>query len=233
MTTTTQKARRPAQARPRRSSLRRVILAMAWLLILGGLGLLGWIGWIMFGTNIASERAHADGIGAIERRWRSGQDTAVTPRGEVVAIVRIPALGDKYAVPVLEGTSEEVLAAGYGHFDSSAAAGARGNFALAAHRVTHGEPLRRMPELEAGDQVIVDTRRARYTYVLDTDGDDLEVPFTETWVLDRLPTNPAGGVQPQQRRGQRLITLTTCAEIFHTDGRLIAFGHLVDREPRK
>ena len=34
---------------------------------------------------------------------------------------------------------------------------------------------------------------------------------------------------PSRRRskGQRLITLTTCSEIFHTDDRMIAFGHLV------
>ena len=37
---------------------------------------------------------------------------------------------------------------------------------------------------------------------------------------------------PSQDDGQRLITLTTCSELFHTDDRLVAFGHLVDKEPR-
>ena len=36
-----------------------------------------------------------------------------------------------------------------------------------------------------------------------------------------------GGVEPAQKPGQKLITLTTCAELFHTDNRMIAFGHLV------
>ncbi len=35
---------------------------------------------------------------------------------------------------------------------------------------------------------------------------------------------------PAQEPGQRLITLTTCSEIFHTDNRMIAFGHLVKAE---
>jgi sortase A len=51
-----------------------------------------------------------------------------------------------------------------------------------------------------------------------------------------VPTNPVrGGVQPSQEPGERLITLTTCAELFHTDERMIAFGHLVDtaRKTRK
>ena len=41
-----------------------------------------------------------------------------------------------------------------------------------------------------------------------------------------------GGVQPAQEDGQRLITLATCSELFHTDDRMIAFGHLVTTEPR-
>ena len=60
--------------------------------------------------------------------------------------------------------------------------------------------------------------------------EDLVIPFTGTWVLDPLPQNPqSGGPQPAQKRGQRLITLTTCSEVFHTDDRMIAFGHLVRR----
>ena len=52
-------------------------------------------------------------------------------------------------------------------------------------------------------------------------------------VLAPLPTNPDGGVQPPDRSpGQRLITLTTCSELFHTDQRLLAFGHLVSHRPR-
>jgi sortase A len=37
---------------------------------------------------------------------------------------------------------------------------------------------------------------------------------------------------PSQEEGQRLLTLTTCAELFHTDDRMVAFGHLVETEPR-
>ena len=90
-----------------------------------------------------------------------------------------------------------------------------------------------MPDLRPGDEVVVETRAATFTYVLDTGGDDLVVPFTETWVVDALPTNPDGGVQPEQVPDQHLITLTTCSEIFHTDDRMVAFGHLVSTTPRE
>ena len=78
---------------------------------------------------------------------------------------------------------------------------------------------------------IVETRKADYTYRLDTNPNDLIVTFRDVWVIDKLPTNPTGGVEPSQRPGQRLITLTTCAELFHTDNRMIAFGHLVKTTP--
>jgi sortase A len=84
-----------------------------------------------------------------------------------------------------------------------------------------------MPDLRPGDKVLVETVAATYTYVLDTNPNNLVIPFTGVWVLDSLPHNPkVGGPEPAQVQGQRLITLTTCSEIFHTDNRMIAFGHL-------
>jgi sortase A len=137
-------------------------------------------------------------------------------------------------VPLLDGTSDDVLAAGFGHVEGTAAPGQVGNVVLAGHRITHGEPLRDMPDLEPGDEVLVETADRVYTYVLDTGGDDLTVGFDADWVLAPAPVNPDGGVQPPTGgdSGQRLLTLVTCAELFHTDARLVAFGHLVDDRPR-
>jgi len=146
--------------------------------------------------------------------------------GEASALIRIPRFGDDYVMPILEGVGDDALARGYGHFEESADPGGRGNFALAAHRVTHGEPLRDMPLLRPGDEVVVETRDRLFTYRLDTDPNDLVVTFTDVWVIDEKPANPvSGGVGPVD--APRLITLTTCAELFHTDDRMVAFGHLV------
>jgi sortase A len=38
--------------------------------------------------------------------------------------------------------------------------------------------------------------------------------------------------EPDRRPTEALITLTTCAELFHTSDRLVAFGHLVRTEPK-
>ena len=82
-----------------------------------------------------------------------------------------------------------------------------------------------MPDLEVGDQIEVETATNNYTYVLTTGGDDLEVPFTASWVLDTIPANPdPDGVGASG--GPAIMTITTCSELFHTDNRLAAFASL-------
>jgi sortase A len=146
---------------------------------------------------------------------------------EAQALVKIPRFGKNNIVPVYAGVSEGVLARGFGHYDHTASPGQIGNYAIAGHRITHGQPLRDMPELRPGDKVIVITHQARYIYRLDTNPNDLTVPSSAIWVITKDPTNPTkGGVEPP-RRFHRLITLTTCSELFHTNNRSIVFGHLV------
>ena len=71
----------------------------------------------------------------------------------------------------------------------------------------------------------------RAAYELDFGGTDLEVPFTDDWVLQPFPKNPDGGVEPPGDVGDELITLVSCAEIFHTEQRSVVFGHLVASDP--
>lgn len=199
------------------------------LLVVGAL-VLGWVGWQFWGTNWVSERRQDNVASSLEKAWDKGTPRADTKWGTASAIVHVPRFGDDFAVPVLEGTSDEELAAGIGHVLDTAAAGDPGNYVLAAHRVTHGEPFAGLPDLQVGDKVLVETVDATYTYVLDTGGDDLVVPFTDEWVLARFPHNPdAAGPAPPRGVGHHLITLLTCSEIFHTDNRNVVFGHLVKR----
>ncbi len=201
------------------------------VLLASGLGVLGYFGWQYLGTNWVSQRTHQRVTSQLREAWADGVADRATDDGVARAMIRVPRFGDDYEVPLLEGSSEAVLAAGFGHQEGTAAPGERGNVVVAGHRVTHGEPLRAMPDLRAGDEVVVETAEAVHTYRLTTGGDDLAVPFTDDWVLQPLPRNPTpGGPQPEQRRGARLLTLVTCAELFHTDERLVAFGVLVDTE---
>lgn len=201
------------------------------VLIMVGVALLGYVAWQLYGTSWVSHRHQQRVVEALKDGWASGDPVVGTDFGSASAIIEIPRFGSDYEVPVFEGTSNPVLAAGFGQFKGTAGPGEVGNYALAAHRVTHGEPLRDMPALRVGDEVRVVTRHTTYIYRLATAGDDLVVAQTDTWVTDPLPRNPDRGPQPEQHKGQRLITLTTCSELFHTDNRLIAFGVLERRVP--
>lgn len=203
-----------------------------------GVGLLGYVGWQLYGTNYVSQARHDRTVEALVEEWDRSSGTGSVlgtdgggESGYVEAIIRVPAFGEDYAVPVLQGVGDEALASGFGHFSDSAGPGGVGNFALAGHRITHGEPLRDMPALAVGDEIVVETQDRVYTYVLDTGGDDLRVPFTAGWVVGEQPVHPDGGPSPAPGE-EHLITITTCAELFHTDDRLVAFGHLVDSRPR-
>ena len=82
-------------------------------------------------------------------------------------------------------------------------------------------------------KIIVNTIDFHYVYKVDSDPRKLQVKFTDTWVLDRQPINPKpkGMDTPRYDRNQ-LITLTTCAELFHTDLRTVVFGSLESTKPR-
>lgn len=202
--------------------------------VLAGLVLLGYVGWQLWVTNIISERQQRETVEQLEREWQSdsAEPDAAPALGDAIALIRIPRFGSSYVMPVLEGVDDDSLSRGFAHFSGSAGPGEEGNFALAAHRVTHGEPLRDMPDLQPGDEVIVETRDTIHTYEIDTDPEDLVVDFEDVWVIDERPVNPdPNGVQPAD--APRLITLTTCAELFHTDDRMVAFGHLVTSTPKQ
>ena len=124
-------------------------------------------------------------------------------------------------VPIVKGTDEEALARGVGWWENDTEPGGKGNYVLAGHRVTNGEPFADIPELRRGDQVIIETPSYRYVYELDTRGDAYRVDDADMWPVDEMPRPMRGGPN-------RILTLITCAETFETADRFISFGHLVE-----
>ena len=207
--------------------MRRGMTYVGILLVIVGLTFLGWASWEYAGTNWTSHRHQRAAVHALTQQWESttGSATVTTKWGKAEAIVRIPRFGSDYAVPVFEGTGDTALAAGLGHFDGTAAAGGPGNYVLAGHRVTHGEPLHNMASLRVGDRVVVETKTATYTYRMISVGNALTVSFKDTWVLDDQPVNPKpSGYTPALQAD--MLTLVTCSELFHTNNRWVAFATL-------
>jgi sortase A len=153
---------------------------------------------------------------------------ASPPRhGDDVAILHIPRLGSGVGdagIPVLEGVGLDILNEAAGHYPGTALPGQIGNFAVAGHRKTHGEPFRHLDELRAGDLVYVETAQTWYTYRIDAD--PVIVQPTDLAVVDPVPGRP--GVRPTQS----LITLTTCNPWWSSTQRMIVTGALVATQPR-
>ena len=149
-----------------------------------------------------------------------GELIPATVPGDAIALLRIPAFGSDYEVPILSGTDLAILDRGVGHYPTTALTGEIGNFAVAGHRVTHGQPFARLLELSAGDEIVVETRDKIYTYAMDDSPRNLTVDDTETWVLDPDPRRPGA------QAGDALMTLTTCQDLFRSPDRSVGFAHL-------
>jgi len=208
----------PSPHRRRRSTGRRITTAFGLLLIAAGLGLLGWFLWQYFGTNIVSKHAQEKITENTLAQWENGID------GDAVGLLRVERFGKDFQVPIVKGFDDKALAKGVGMYKKGAMPGQIGNFAIAGHRVTHGEPFRDFLKLRKGDLVEVETRTHIYTYELENDGDKITVDFTTSWPLWKVPDPDWDNTPPTERK----ITLLTCSELFHTRNRNVVIGHLVE-----
>ncbi len=102
-------------------------------------------------------------------------------------MLRVKRFGSDYEVPIVKGFDKGALARGVGWYTKGAKPGEIGNFAIAGHRVTHGEPFSKFPKLKKGDLVVVETRRDIFTYKLRNSGTSITVPFTTSWPLWPVP----------------------------------------------
>ena len=123
-----------------------------------------------------------------------GQPVEVAPYepGEGIAEMTIPRLGEEWKWIVVEGVDTEDIAKGPGHFPGTAAPGQLGNFAVAGHRATNGEPFAHLDEVVPGDHVVVRTAAGWSVYTVTL---TQIVPPTQTDVVLPVPG-------PAERRRQ-------------------------------
>ncbi|MGW1072175.1 class E sortase [Streptomyces sp. NPDC002537] len=167
------------------------------------------------GGATAAPRAAAPGPGA--RAGTVPQKPRYTP-GDSFAVMYIPRLGSGWAKPVLQGTGTEVLKRGLGHYDRTARPGETGNFAVAGHRRTYGDPFKDLPELRAGDAVVLTDGTTWFTYRVD--GAPYRTRPDDTGVIDPVPAESG------YREPGRYLTLTTCEPEWGHSHRLIVWAHL-------
>jgi sortase A len=208
---------------------RTAIRSAGEILITLGVLLFLFCAYQLFYTNVVADEAMRSEVSDLHKLWSApaaGQfDTADSQgkAGVAFAILHIPRLGDK-SIPVLQGTTLDLLGRGVGHYKDSALPGQMGNFSVAGHRKTHGEPFRYLDEMREGDPIVVETADTWYTYR--EDRDPFIVDPTDLGVVAPVPDH--AGAAPTRK----LITLTTCNPWWASTQRMIVTGTLISQQPR-
>lgn len=206
----------PAQTRHRPGAGQ---IAGELLLTVGALLLL-FVIYEAFWTNLASGRLQDEATAQLEDSWNDATPAASTepvpptapPLGQAFARVHFPALGEDAAFTVLEGTRNEDLRTGPGHYVDTQMPGERGNFALAGHRNGSGAVFQHLDQLHSCDAVVVETASQWMTYRL-------------------LPVDAAG---PQRRAAaERCLTpeqaaRVTAGDYSHVQGRHITTPEAIE-----
>jgi len=222
-------ARRRAKAR-KPSPAVMLSRAIGEVFITTGVLMLLFVTYQLWWTNVRAQAQAGKEASNLQNEWASGKrNPGAFEPGQGFALLHIPRLD--VVVPIAEGiSSKRVLDRGMvGHYAGGARKTAMpdaktGNFGLAGHRNTHGEPFRYINRLEPGDPIVVETQDTFYVYKMAS-----MLPVTSpsnVSVLDPIPKG-SGFTKPG-----RYITLTTCTPEFTSKYRLIVWGKMVEERPR-
>lgn len=205
--------------------MRKVISGFGELLITVGVLLLLFATYQLWWTNVLADRAAAANRDAIIQSWQQEPHASPLPPeiGSAIGLMTIPRLGgDVVSEPVLQGVDLVTLAQGMGHYPETAMPGQPGNFAIAGHRATNGEPLRSVDLLQDGDLVYLQTATTWYVYRLFRDEivspADVRVVTNNPWTDGSLPP-------------PRMLTITTCHPRWSSAQRWIWWGEQIGEFP--
>lgn len=219
----------------RRSGLGRTLVrGLGQTLITLGAVVLLFLVYQIWVTDEINQGVQTELTQDLRQRWADGDDPLQVPErpdgapgqlplGEGFAFIRIPAFGLDYVRVVLEGTDEDKLTEGPGHYPASALPGEVGNFALAGHRVGKGSPFLDLDQLGSGDAIIIETSEQWYVYRVLGDG---PIPGQQIVTPDRVEVVAPVPGAPADQPTRALLTLTTCHPKFSAAQRLIVHAEL-------
>lgn len=186
--------------------------------------------YVLLWTGVKADQAMDGEMARMRDRWSAAPavaesaapaaapEPAAYPPGRAFAEMYVPRFGRDWNKPVLEGTGTELLKKGLGHYAGTARLGGNGNFAVAGHRRTYGDPFKDIPKLRPGDPVILKDATGWYTYTVRADA--LRTLPTEVGVVDPVPAR-----SPFTGPG-KYLTLTTCDPEWGHSHRLVVWAEL-------
>ena len=229
-------------ARPRREPVWLVLTrGVGELLVTAGLIMLLFVVYELYVTDLIADRAQDQLSEEIHQQWEDAGPaptvltpmTQAPPAGEALAVLHIPRLGEDYSRVILEGTAEEELAEGPGHYEGTALPGQPGNLAMAGHRVGKGSPFLDLDKMQPGDPIVVETADGWYVYRVlgdaatgDFTTDPSGIPGQQIVRPSQVEViAPTPGIPGSAPSGSYL-TLTTCHPKYSAQQRLIVHAVL-------
>lgn len=210
---------------PRGHRWRTLVRTSGEVLLTFGAVVLLFAAYQLWGTGLETARAQDRLADDVRRAWSqpsSSQSPASAP-SQGFARLHVPSLPGVEPWIVVEGVGVEDLKQGPGHMPGSALPGQLGNVVLSGHRTTYGAPFNRWDELRAGDEVVLETREAWFTYTMTgaqvVEPDEVEVT---------LPVPGRPGAVPTES----LLTMTTCEPEYSAAQRLVLRAELTAQTPR-
>jgi sortase A len=219
---------RSERRRARVERARRATQNLGEVFISAGVLILMFCAYQLWWTNVEAERETTAVVAQVRESFVVPYVAPAQPvpqklqvgAGQGFGLIYIPRLGEDWVKPVIEGSTLENLKKGITHYEGNAMPGDIGNFAVAGHRATNGEPFRNLDQMRIGDKVVIETGTTWVTYEVTS---TKIVKPQDVWVLDPVPGNPTA--QPTES----LLTMTTCNPRWASYERLIVFGKMVSK----
>lgn len=223
--------------RSRGDRARSVARGVGELLVTGGLVLLLFVVYELFVTDVLTDRRQDELSRQLHEQWEREPTAAPTHQslvGDAFAVLHIPRFGPDYQRVVLEGTAEEQLSQGPGHYVGTAMPGEQGNVALAGHRVGKGSPFLELDALEPGEPIVVETADSWFVYRVLGDAATGDFDADPSGIPGRQIVSPSdiGVISPTPDGASdapptgAYLTLTTCHPRYSARERLIIHARL-------
>ena len=206
-------------------------MAVGRVVLVSGVLVLLFIPYLLWGTGLQTARSQAqlrtEFANAKRRAGVSIAGNPIAPKkanpissrqvaaptadpaiGAPVGVITVPAID--LSMVVVEGTEDDQLRSGPGHYPGTPLPGEAGNSAIAGHRTTYLHPFYNLNDLVAGDSITIETVQGIFLYHVTSSlivaPDDVSVIAATT-----TPT----------------LTLTTCNPRFSATQRLVVHAALV------
>ncbi|MEN0660878.1 class D sortase [Caldifermentibacillus hisashii] len=179
--------------------MKRFLKILIGLLFTTGFILIGYALYHIWDGNNQVEKRIVEAKKIVEQ---NNNDSQIDPsslsyqKGETIGILKIPKL--KKELPIIEGTDEEELEKGVGHYTGTAYPLQNDQIVLSGHRDT---VFRNFGELETGDTFIVELEYGKFKY--------------EIYEMDIVPADDTTVIR--STAPDEILTVTTCYP-FHYIG---------------